>query len=550
MESIAGTYVQNQVQNDMVEIRFTRPVAVKEHRRYAIRLCSQGAKTCFGDSGVSSLRGPCGVTFSFYPCDLSFNGTTPNRGQLPCILYYSSPRRKDGHTGKIIGEIHARDIALQIVREITMESVKILRHVRDLIECGYYRDKSQNSAMIHGHCVDSEHNITPIEEHLDVSCVNRGDYIAEGSSMSLAKRELQKKFESFTKGLVDTLKAKSNPFECEIATDIVATGHNGNTVDGVVDVGGLGRLEEVNQNELSYEGHICGKYMNLNGQPTEEDDDVVDDEEEEADNEEAGDSSHLNTLHLLEIFNKNEATMFHTLLPTVLALVAPLVNSDPKSTVQILALIRDIIPHVASLNQHKILGERVSCNESAESPNNVPDQLGEDDLLNENQPNEITGGKENSEDKGAAGQQYLAVPTTSSNHYCVVESDHPYKSASILTFRVDFPPCVQWFTVEFDAQSGTIQPEDYLNVSIPTHSLILTGQSKRAMDCEPEKNGHVEIATSAYSMAEGNGEKSTPTDQGANLRRDDEIGDWIVIKKFNRYGFYQHIYEYKIIFIC
>lgn len=34
--------------------------------------------------------------------------------------------------------------------------------------------------------------------------------------------------------------------------------------------------------------------------------------------------------------------------------------------------------------------------------------------------------------------------------------------------RIEFPPCVQWFTVEFDHQCGTAQPEDYLVVSIPT----------------------------------------------------------------------------------
>lgn len=34
-------------------------------------------------------------------------------------------------------------------------------------------------------------------------------------------------------------------------------------------------------------------------------------------------------------------------------------------------------------------------------------------------------------------------------------------------FRIEFPPCVQWFTIEFDSQCGTAQVEDYLLVSIP-----------------------------------------------------------------------------------
>lgn len=52
--------------------------------------------------------------FSFYPCDLSFNGTTPARGQIPCILYYSSPIKAEAYNSKIHTEIHARDTALRV----------------------------------------------------------------------------------------------------------------------------------------------------------------------------------------------------------------------------------------------------------------------------------------------------------------------------------------------------------------------------------------------------------------------------------------------------
>lgn len=41
-------------------------------------------------------------------------------------------------------------------------------------------------------------------------------------------------------------------------------------------------------------------------------------------------------------------------------------------------------------------------------------------------------------------------------------------------YRVEFPPCVQWLTIEFDPMSGTAQPEDYLLVSIPKQAPILT----------------------------------------------------------------------------
>lgn len=508
IDTITGTYGQDQVQNDMVEIRFTRPVTIKEHSRYAIRLCSQGAKTCFGDAGVSSLRGPCGVSFAFYPCDLSFNGTTPNRGQLPCILYFSSPRRKDGQSGKIINEIHARDIALQIAREITKQSMEILTHVREIIEMGYYSDKSCNS--INAHLVDSEHNITPIEEHLDVSCLNRSGLVAESSSMSLATRELTKKFESFTKGIVESLKSKTNPFECDIeigSTDIAIQ-------ENVP--------EEGNRNEARnvYDEHACGKYLNFyRQQPDSEDDDG----EDGIGNDEDGDSSNMNTAQLLEIFGNRESAMFHTLLPAVLALIGPLVNSDPKSTVQILSLIRQILPHVASLNQQQILNG-IAASDSM-SPNGGADQIGEEDLLNENQP-DVEKVIRPSGDKGA---KYSG--STTSNHYCVVESEHPYKSATILTCRVEFPPCVQWFTIEFDSQCGTIQTEDYLNVSIPMQSLY--GPTNRfksnEIKCELDSNNrYVDSVTSMCSLADENAEIV------ANQCKDDSPDDWFVVKKFNR----------------
>lgn len=40
--------------------------------------------------------------------------------------------------------------------------------------------------------------------------------------------------------------------------------------------------------------------------------------------------------------------------------------------------------------------------------------------------------------------------------------------------RVEFPPCVQWLTIEFDPICGTAQPEDYLLVSIPKQATTVT----------------------------------------------------------------------------
>lgn len=140
LEAISGTYEQDSVQNDMVDIKFDRPVHIKENSRYAIRLCSQGAKTCSGNAGQTTIRGPCGTTFTFFPCDLSFNGTSPARGQIPCLLYYSTPLKNEMHTGKILNEIHARDTALQVKRLLVL-------FVRQKIQ--YSSIPSINQALFH-----------------------------------------------------------------------------------------------------------------------------------------------------------------------------------------------------------------------------------------------------------------------------------------------------------------------------------------------------------------------------------------------------------------
>ena len=55
---------------------------------------------------------------------------------------------------------------------------------------------------------------------------------------------------------------------------------------------------------------------------------------------------------------------------------------------------------------------------------------------------------------------------SASQHYAWVESDHPYKPASVNTYRVLFPASVHWMSVEFDPQCSTTQPEDVLQIYI------------------------------------------------------------------------------------
>lgn len=65
------------------------------------------------------------------------------------------------------------------------------------------------------------------------------------------------------------------------------------------------------------------------------------------------------------------------------------------------------------------------------------------------------------------GQMHFSTPMTTSHHYTWVESDHPYKSATVSHYRVTFPESVKWLTVEFTPECGTSQPEDYLQIYIP-----------------------------------------------------------------------------------
>ncbi len=53
-------------------------------------------------------------------------------------------------------------------------------------------------------------------------------------------------------------------------------------------------------------------------------------------------------------------------------------------------------------------------------------------------------------------------------HYANVETDHPYKPATVSHFRVKFPKKVKWLSLEFDSKCGFAQQEDKLiDILIP-----------------------------------------------------------------------------------
>ncbi|RXG68996.1 E3 ubiquitin-protein ligase MYCBP2 [Armadillidium vulgare] len=85
IEVIRGTFGPDDSVMDIVEIKFERPIPIKEGTKYAIRLTNRGGRTSNGDGGQVSVKGPDGTNFVFtYPV----NGTNPIRGQIPQILYF------------------------------------------------------------------------------------------------------------------------------------------------------------------------------------------------------------------------------------------------------------------------------------------------------------------------------------------------------------------------------------------------------------------------------------------------------------------------------
>ncbi|KAH1008686.1 hypothetical protein HUJ05_009221, partial [Dendroctonus ponderosae] len=137
----------------------------------------------------------------------------------------------------------------------------------------------------------------------------------------------------------------------------------------------------------------------------------------------------------------SESCVVTILMPIVLSHISPLASSDPKSAVQVLGLIQELLPHVSALN---LLGSSTPSLSSNRALNasNFSNQEGGD-----------------------------SKTTTTSNHCTWVESEHPYKPATVANYRVRFPCCVKWMSLEFDASCSTAQPEDSLQLYIPAFDL-------------------------------------------------------------------------------
>lgn len=122
-----GTFGPEDCYSDVAEVKFDRPIAIKENTKYAVRLRNHGARTNNGDGGVTQVKGPDGTMFTFSDCSLSFNGTNHTRGQIPQILYYSTPHDTESQQAtRDLMELQARRNVLNICGTIVKASAQLL----------------------------------------------------------------------------------------------------------------------------------------------------------------------------------------------------------------------------------------------------------------------------------------------------------------------------------------------------------------------------------------------------------------------------------------
>lgn len=274
-------------------------------------------------------------------------------------------------------------------------------------------DKSGNSSN-NTQTIDSEQNITPIEEHVDIAFSHNTHTTNTPTEAtprnSSTARDITKRIESFSKGIFETLKfdkRSTNPFEYEIEIGIATEIHPKDLIKEN-DYAKTEQMSKINGNNGLQHSYL----RDLGFSKSEED--RIDTYEEK----------------ILNIFEHKTSSMFHTLLPLTFGHIAALAN-DPRSSVDVLNLIREILPHVAALN-------KLSVNKGS-----AFDKVTASNAANGEPADESAEGMEFSSDRVddsnaatlVASKMNTADLVTTSNHYCIVESDHPYKSASINHYK-------------------------------------------------------------------------------------------------------------------
>lgn len=273
-------------------------------------------------------------------------------------------------------------------------------------------DRSVNSSNL-TQTIDSEQNITPIEEHVDIGFAHGSNTantpIESGSKNLSTARDITKRIESFSKGIMETLKfdkRSTNPFEFEI--EIGATEIHPKDLIKDNDSTKTDQMSKINGNNRGYLKDFGF---------VKSDDGSID----------------INEARILEIFEHKTASMFHTLLPLTFGHIAALANSDPRSSVEILTLIREILPHVAALN--KISSGKDLTFGKLLSPiqRDLSDEMSEGETIGHSNTDQVD--VAHSTNEAVNSKPSATDLITTSNHYCIVESDHPYKAASINNYK-------------------------------------------------------------------------------------------------------------------
>lgn len=275
-------------------------------------------------------------------------------------------------------------------------------------------DKSGNSSN-NTQTVDSDQNITPIEEHFDITFANNSNSHAnntptEANSSNISTaRDITKRIESFSKGIIETLKfdkRSTNPFEYEI--EIGSTEIHPKDLIKENEIAKTDQMSKINGNN----GYNRGYLKDFGFIKSEEN------------------SIEIHEAKILEIFEHKTASMFHTLLPLTFGHVAALA-SDPRSSVQVLSLIREILPHVAALN-------KISASKDAIFNKVSPTRVLSNNDVNDADENFALGSADQADEANILSnttKSNTADLITTSNHYCIVESEHPYKAASINNYK-------------------------------------------------------------------------------------------------------------------
>lgn len=219
-----------------------------------------------------------------------------------------------------------RETALQIFRDINKKCSEILILARNVLAASLSpSDNSSNPSPN----IDSEHNITPIEEHMDINWVTNprtAVLSAEVGGISTA-RDISKRFESFSKGLLETLKFEkrsTNPFEIDIEIGSTEIHPNDLMIE-----------ESCIDYQLQNSKIANSKYNGNERVATEVVEELIANNHYKAIHHHKGldsddDSVQQTISQILQVFNVNTANLFRVLLPLVYAHITKLASSHAK----------------------------------------------------------------------------------------------------------------------------------------------------------------------------------------------------------------------------